>query len=71
MVKPTPKQMITTDEAPIMLLEQKNDDIHRALIRLENGITHLIDSHFKWVLGFMLSGFLGDLGLMARGFHML
>lgn len=108
------KDMISTDEARIMLLEQKNDDFHQTLIRIEKRFEHIdarfdtlekrmdsqfskvddrfsslenkvdarlnkvetriekldsrIDSNFKWILGFMISGFAGVTGIMAHGF---
>lgn len=100
MAKPILQNMITTNEARIMLLEQKNDDFHQTLIRIETKIdamdqkfevkfetkievidqkfetkfdklTAHIDSNFKWLLGFMISGFIGMMGLMAHGFHWL
>ena len=62
------KDMISSEEARIMLLEQKNDDFHQTLIRLESKIDALdqkidsktdaqnlkIDSHFKWTIGLFL-----------------
>lgn len=102
------KDMISSEEARIMLLEQRSDDFHQALIRIDTRFENLerkidsrfdqidgkfetlerkidgrfnsiesriekldlrIDSNFKWLLGFIIPGFLGLLGIMAHGFH--
>lgn len=47
------KDMISTDEARIMLLEQKNNDFHQALIRIEKRFDQIdkkfdhLDSRFE------------------------
>lgn len=40
------KDMISSEEARIMLLEQKSDDFHQALIRIEKRFD-LIDARFE------------------------
>ena len=96
------KDMISSEEVRIMLLEQKNDDFNQALNRIEKRFDHIdqrfdlldkkfdqvdkrfdrlearidnldsrIDSNFKWILGFIIPGFLGVLGLIAHGFKWL
>lgn len=61
----THRDMISSEEARIMLLEQKNDDFHQTLIRIESKVDSLdkkfdakidsqnskIDSHFRWTIG--------------------
>lgn len=75
---PIQKNMISTEEARIMLLEQRNDDFYQALIRIEKRIDSLgsnleskidrleskVDSHFRWSRGLIF-------GLYATGFATL
>lgn len=50
----------TQEQLDIELIKQKNDEFYRTLDRIE--------SHQKWILSIMGSGFIGLLGLMAHGF---
>jgi hypothetical protein len=65
------KEMISMDEARIMLLKQKNDFFHETLFRLESkmdafdtGLVSKMDSQFRWTLGFIL-------GLYATAFALI
>lgn len=55
------QQMYTQEQYDIGLLRQKNEELFRTLDRIE--------SHQKWMLSIMGTGFLGLLSLMAHGFH--
>lgn len=63
-------KLYTQDQLDIELLKQKNGDIY-------NNFTHIyktldrIESHQKWMLGLMGTGFVGLLSLMAHGFKWL
>lgn len=50
----------TQEQLEIELLKQKNEEVFRAIERIE--------SNQKWILGITGSGFVGLLGLMAHGF---
>ena len=56
----TEVKLYTQEQLDIELLKHKNDEIYRTLDRIE--------SHQKWMLGLMGTGFLGLLSLMAHGF---
>jgi tetrahydromethanopterin S-methyltransferase subunit G len=68
------KGMISSEEARIMLLEQKNDDFNQTLLRIEKRLDSLdtkldaqnnkIDSHFRWTIGLIF-------GLYATSFGVL
>ena len=47
MSKVSQKEMITSDEARIMLLEQKNDSFHETLMRIEKRLDHIDDRFDK------------------------
>lgn len=52
MAMPNKKEMISTEEARIMLLEQRNDDFAKTLVRIENRLEHMesiMDSKFDKV----------------------
>jgi hypothetical protein len=53
-------EYFTREQLNIELLKQKNDSFNETLKQ--------IMSHQRWMLGLMGTGFLGLLGLMARGF---
>lgn len=74
--------MYTQEQLDIALLKQESSTTSVALSRIENELISIdskieskiekidskIESNFKWQLSFMISGFVGVLGLMAHGF---
>jgi len=56
-------QTYTQEQLDIALLKQSHNELFRALERIE--------SHQKWMLGLIGTGFLGLLSLMAHGFKWL
>ncbi len=72
-------QLYTQEQLDIELLKQQSGTMTQTLVRIENELISMdkkIDSNFtwllsnfKWLLSFMISGFVGILGLMAHGFH--
>ncbi len=77
------KGMISSEEARIMLLEQKNDDFHQTLNRIEKRLDFLDskidaqgtknDSHFRWTVGLIFglyaTGFATLLGAVSKAYH--
>lgn len=57
----------TEEQLQIELLKQKNEDIYKNFEHIYK-LLDKIESHQKWVLGIMGSGFIGLLGLLAHGF---
>lgn len=54
------EKMYTQEQMDIEILKSNNNHLFRTLERIE--------SHQKWILGIVSSGFLGLLGLIAHGF---
>ena len=52
--------MYTQEQLDIELLKQNDSNLFKTLDRIE--------SHQKWLIGVMSTGFLGLLGLIAHGF---
>ena len=52
--------MYTQEQLDIELLKQNDSHVFKALERIE--------SHQKWLIGLMSTGFIGLLGLIAHGF---
>ena len=80
---PNQKNMISSEEARIMLLEQKNDDFYQALHRMEKRFDQLdakierldskVDSHFHWMIGLIFglyaTGFATLIGAVGKAYH--
>jgi hypothetical protein len=54
------EKIYSQEEVDIKILQNNSSHLFKTLDRLE--------SHQKWLLGVMSTGFLGLLGLMAHGF---
>ena len=61
------KKTYTQEQLDIALLKQTNEEFHRSFEHIYKMLDR-IESHQRWILGLMGSGFLGLLGLMAHGF---
>lgn len=59
--------MYTEVQLQIALLKQKNDDIYKEFSHIHK-LMDKIETHQKWILRLMGSGFAGLSGLMAHGF---
>lgn len=57
------ENLYTQEQVDIKMLQNDNNHLNKTLDRIE--------SHQKWLLGVMTSGFLGLLGLIAHGFKWL
>ena len=60
----------TQEQLEIELLKQKNEDIYNNFMHIYKTLDR-IESHQKWMLGLMGTGFIGLLSLMAHGFKWL
>lgn len=61
----------TQEQLEIALLKQSQSELFRAMDRIDKDLKEgfkRVESHQKWILSLMGSGFLGLLGLMAHGF---
>ena len=61
----------TQEQLEIALLKQSQSELFRAMERIDKDLKEgfkRVESHQKWILGLMGSGFFGLLGLMAHGF---
>ena len=64
-------KLYTQEQLDIKLLQKDNSSMAQTLIRIENELISIdkkTDSNFLWLITFMISGFVGTLGLMAHGF---
>jgi hypothetical protein len=61
----------TQEQLDIELLKQTQSELFRAINRIDEDLKEgfkKVESHQKWILSLMSSGFIGLLGLMAHGF---
>lgn len=64
-------KLYTQEQLDIELLKKESSVTSQTLNRIENeliAIDKKTDSNFLWLITFMISGFVGTLGLMAHGF---
>lgn len=66
------ERIYTQEQLEIALIKQQSGSMAQTLNRIENeliAIDKKTDSNFLWLITFMISGFVGTLGLMAHGFR--
>lgn len=71
------EKLYTQNDLDIELLKQKNEDIYINFVHVDKKFDNVyrvldkIESHQKWIMGVMGSGFAALFGLMAHGFKWL